>query len=149
MSNVTVMKKQDIILFGDNEVRLEIICNSLRMFANENQVTTGSPEEAEALARFFESELPEMMRQISMILTNAIRTPGKNDHEVTAALEIMREDHERLNQLVSVVIDGLQSAARSPDQAGHTALRQAISAYLAALRSHMEWSRNIVLKKQP
>lgn len=147
MSHVAAMNKQDTIRFGDNEVRLEIICNSLRVFAGGDQDSIGSVEEADALAKFFESELPEMMHQIKGILTNAIRARGKVDHEVAAALEIMREDQERLNQLVTAVIDGLRSVAQAPDLTDRMALRRAISSYLAALRGHMDWSRKIILKK--
>ena len=145
MSHAVAISKQEATRFGDNSVRLKIICNSLRVFANQDQGIVGTAAEANSLAAFFEDELPDLMRQNVVILTKAIRARKKGGHEEGAMLDVMREDTKRLVELVADIVKGLRSYSLRSRRADHTALYRAISAYLAALRSHTDWSRKIVL----
>lgn len=144
MSQAARNTDQQATQFGENLVRLEIVCNSLWAFANKDIRAAGAAAEARSLAVFFSDELPQLMRQNESILTSAIRKKGKSNHEAQAALDITREDHTRLAELISVVIKDLQSVSRSPGRSDREALRQAISAYTAALRTHIDWSRKII-----
>lgn len=147
MSHAVAISQQDASQFGENSVRLKIVCNGLRAFANQDQGIVGTAAEAKSLAAFFRDELPELMRENEAILSKAIRAQGKGEHEEGAVLDIMREDHERLAELVTDVIKGLRSASRAPDRADPMAINRAISAYLVALQSHTVWSGKIIYDK--
>ena len=144
MSQTATTTDQQAIQFGENLVRLEIVCNGLWAFANKDIRAASAAAEAKSLAVFFADELPDLMRQNEAILTSAIRKKGKGDHEAQAAVDITREDQVRLAELITDVIKGLQPIVRSPDRSDSVAVRQAISAYSAALRTHIDWSRKII-----
>jgi hypothetical protein len=144
MSQATTATEQQAIQFGENLVRLEIVCNSLWAFVSKDIRAASVTAEAKSLAVFFTEEVQRLMRQNEAILTSAIRQKGKGDHEAQAALDVTREDHARLAELITDVVKGLQSFLRSPVRSDRAALHQAISAYSAALRTHMDWSRKIV-----
>lgn len=144
MSQAATTIEQQAIQFGENLVRLEIVCNGLWAFANKDIRAASAVVEAKSLAAFFADELPDLMRQNEAILSSAIRRKGMGDHEAQAALDITREDHARLAELITDVIKGLQQIVRSPVRSDNAALRQAISAYSAALRTHIDWSRKII-----
>ena len=59
-------------------------------------------------------------------------------------LEILQEDCNRLGSLAARAAGALEAiATRRGDRAGDEHFR-AVSAYVAAQRSHLEWSRKII-----
>ena len=144
MSNAAAKPKIDVRQFGENAVRLEIALNSLRALSDKIAHTVETDTDTVSLVAFFEDELPDLMRRNGRILTQAIGGSGAGTHEAAAALDMMREDHERLATLATTVLAGLRPSPRAADDTSREALRSSISAYCAALRSHMGWARKFV-----
>jgi len=143
MPDAIRISHHDAARIRDNLLRVQIMCNSLRAFAAEEQRAAGGAE-AKSFRRFLTEEFPVIMQQNENILREVIRARGDRETATQAAVGLLREDHERLDGLVAQVSDRLRAAARPRGAAGNDALRRDVSAFLAALRSYMTWSRKIV-----
>ena len=144
MSKTVSISQQDAAGFRDNLLRVQIVCNSLRAFAAEDWVNVATAAEAKTFERFLAEEMPVVMQQNEAILHEAIRARGDGEIATRAALGLLREDHERLGGLVAQVCGRLRAATRSRGASGRDELRRGISAFLAAQRNYMVWSRRIV-----
>jgi len=144
MPRVDRISREDAARFRDNLLRVQIMCNSLRAFAAEEQAAAGVAAEAKTFRRFLSEEFPVVMQQNENILHDAIAARGDGETATRASLALLREDHERLEGLVARVCDLLRAASRARGGSGRAELRRGISAFLAALRSYMAWSRKIV-----
>lgn len=143
MPNAVRISQQDAVRFRDNLLRVQIMCNSLQAFAAEEGTTTAAAE-AKTFRRFLTEEFPVIMQQNENILHEAIGARGDGATATRAAVGLLREDHERLEGLVTRVCDRLRAVSRSRSAAGREAVRRDISAFLAAQRNYMIWSRKIV-----
>jgi len=141
MSDTVRISQQDAARFRDNLLRVQIMCNSLRAFAAEEKAAAA---EAKTFRRFLSEEFPVIMQQNQNILHDAIVARGDGETATRAAIGLLREDHERLDGLVARVCDRLRAASRARGAAGRDALRRDISAFLAAQRNYMAWSRKII-----
>jgi len=144
MTDVVRISEQNAARFRDNLLRVQIICNSLRAYAADDTALVGAAGEAKTFRRFLAEEFPVIMKQNEKILKQAIRARGDSGTATNAALGLLREDHERLESLVARVCDRLRASSRSRDATGRDELRREVSAFLAAQRAYMSWSRKTV-----
>lgn len=146
MSDAVRISEQDAARFRDNLLRVRIMCNSLRAFAAEDGAMAA---EAKTFRRFLSEEFPVIMQQNENILLEAIAARGDSETATRAAVGLLREDHERLDGLVARVCDRLRAASRARGASGRDALRRDVSAFLAAERNYLAWSRKIVGEAVP
>lgn len=133
------ISEQEAAQFRENFLRLQIMCNSLRAIAEDH-----SAVEAKAFRRFLADEYPVLMQQIENVLRAAIRARGDGVAATGAAIGLLEQDHDRLQDLVIEVCDRLQGISRRQAGGDGDRVRRAISGFVAAQRSFMSWSRKIV-----
>lgn len=128
---------------ADEHLRLRLVCNTLEAFARQADWDS-SPAELGGLRAFLANDVAMAVADQEEALFPMLAARSGDTLSTESTLELLREDHRRLETLVRPVLAALDRMVEddaAPDSEG---FRRDLAAYVAAQRHHMIWEERIL-----